>query len=483
MGSPTVFWFRQDLRLDDNAAFSAAIERGECVLPVYIWAPDEEGHWAPGGASRWWLYHALKDLDDQLVQLGSRLILRIASWKQGTEQVLLQICRETGADHVLWNRRYEPASIKRDTALKRNLGAQGLQVRSFNSSLLLEPTEIRNKSGKPFQVFTPFWKHCTSLEIAKPLGTDTRHLRNPQKWPASVKLSDLALLPSVRWDAGFYDFWGTPTRKDVMKRLAGFIRDDAESYPEARDIPSTDGTARLSPALHFGQIGPREAWHAFASALNLSAAFDTGIMRQLVWREFAHHLLFHFEETPMKPLRSDFELFPWDANERFLKAWQQGETGYPIVDAGMRQLWQTGWMHNRVRMIVGSLLVKHLLQHWLEGARWFWDTLVDADLANNTMGWQWIGGCGADAAPYFRIFNPITQGEKFDPDGSYVKQYLPELSKVPAKYVHKPWELGGLDLATAGLRLGSDYPVPVIEHSVGRARALKAFDALKAARA
>ncbi|MCB1097831.1 MAG: deoxyribodipyrimidine photo-lyase [Verrucomicrobiae bacterium] len=482
MGSPTIVWFRQDLRIHDNAALAFAIERGESVLPVYVWAPDEEGNWAPGGASRWWLHHALRDLDDQLGQLGSRLVIRCASGKNGTEQVLHQLCRETGADHVLWNRRYEPVAIERDTMLKAALRSQGLHARNFNSSLLFETTQVRNKSGKPFQVFTPFWKHCTALEVASPVRIYTHGLRRPKKWPASDSIADLALLPSIGWDAGFYDFWGTPTRNDVMNRLEGFIRDGASSYPEARDIPATDGTTRLAPALHFGQIGPREAWQAFAGARNHSPAFDSGIMRQLVWREFAHHLLFHFQETPLKPLRSDFEVFPWDADERYLKAWQRGETGYPIVDAGMRQLWQTGWMHNRVRMIVGSLLVKHLLQHWLEGARWFWDTLVDADLANNTMGWQWIGGCGADAAPYFRIFNPITQGEKFDPDGSYVKKYVPELRNLSAKYVHRPWDLGELDLAAAGLRLGKNYPVPVIEHGAGRARALKAFDTLKAAK-
>jgi deoxyribodipyrimidine photo-lyase len=483
----TIVWFRQDLRLQDNAAWTAAIERGQPVVPVYIWSPNEEGPWAPGEASRWWLHHALTDLDAQLQAIGSRLIIRIAESGDGkgtaTTGEVLALCSEATADAVFWNRRYEPLAIQRDSKVKAELRAQKIDAQSFNSSLLFDPTQVRNKAGKPFQVFTPFWKHSLTLNVAPPSKFSPDALSLPGTWPDSVALGKLALLSSIGWDTGFYSFWGDVTRTQVIARLGDFVHHNADAYPDARDIPAIDGTSRLAPALHFGQVGPREAWKKFASAGNHTPAFDTGIMRQLVWREFAHHLLYHFNETPMKPLRADFELFPWDANEQFLGAWQRGETGYPIVDAGMRQLWQTGWMHNRVRMIVGSLLVKHLLQHWIEGARWFWDTLVDADLANNTMGWQWIGGCGADAAPYFRIFNPITQGERFDPQGVYVKRYLPELHALPAKYVHKPWELGELDLEGAGVRLGKDYPSPVIAHSAGRARALQAFDTLKQARA
>lgn len=478
----TIVWFRQDLRLEDNEALAAAVEIGQPVLPVYIWSPSEEGEWAPGAASRWWLHHALADLDQQLRALGSRLSFFDADPEIGTEGELLRICKESNANTVFWNRRYEPAAIKRDTRIKAALRDSDLDARSFNSSLLFDPTELRNKSGKPFQVFTPFWKHCQTLEVESPPVFEPGSLASVKKWPSSVSLDDLSLLPTISWDAGFYDFWGTPNREKITLRLSEFISKEAEHYPENRDLPAVDGTSRLAPALHFGQVGPRELWKAFSDAQNRTQAFDSGIMRQLVWREFAHHLLFHFNETPLKPLRSDFELFPWEADDRFLRAWQKGETGYPIVDAGMRQLWQTGWMHNRVRMIVGSLLVKHLLQHWLDGARWFWDTLVDADLANNTMGWQWIGGCGADAAPYFRIFNPITQGEKFDPDGAYVREYLPELKDLPTRFIHKPWELGALDLAGANVKLDKDYPSPIIEHSAGRKRALKAFDTYKQSR-
>ena len=485
--APVLVWFRHDLRLDDHPALAAAIKTGQPIVPVYIWSPDEEGEWSPGGASRWWLHHALGDLREALEkQCGARLILRKAKGKGGTLSELKKLCNETGADAVFWNRRYEPAAIKRDSEIKSQLRSHGINARSENGSLLFEPTEVSNKSGAAYQVFTPFWKCCLTLDVAKPVQVDVQACR---PWGgsgdlASVSLEDLQMLPSIAWDGGFYDFWGKPSRQAAVGRLESFLDDGAIDYQDARDLPAMDGTTRLSPALHFGQIGPRELWHAFAkkeSALKGTEAdvLTKGIMRQLVWREFAHHLLYHFPETPKKPLRPEFELFPWEPDEIFLTKWQRGETGYPIVDAGMRQLWQTGWMHNRVRMIVGSLLVKHLLQHWIDGARWFWDTLVDADLANNTMGWQWIGGCGADAAPYFRIFNPITQGERFDPKGDYVKRYIPELAKLPAKYVHKPWELGELDLAAADVTLGKNYPLPVMDHSKGRQRALDAFDELK----
>jgi deoxyribodipyrimidine photo-lyase len=474
-----LIWFRQDLRLEDNAALALAIQEGAPVIPLFIFAPEEEFPWDPGGAARWWLHHALRDLDRQLRDKGSRLIVRRAGGDQGSLDVLQQVARETGAEAVFWNRRYEPGIIMRDAAVEKALCAQGLHVESANSSVLFESHQIENKSGKPFQVFTPMWRHYQKLEMPAVVKVPLSRLASPKKWPKSDSIESLALLPTISWDRGFADHWGTPSRKVCLRRFRKFIKSGAEAYPDQRDLPAEPGTTQLSPYLHFGQVGPRELWKAFAEAPNHSENFSTGVMRQLIWREFAHHLLFHFPHTPLKPLRPEYELFPWEPEEPFLVAWQRGETGYPIVDAGMRQLWQTGWMHNRVRMIVGSFLVKHLLQPWQDGAQWFWDTLVDADLANNTMGWQWIGGCGADAAPYFRIFNPITQGEKFDPRGAYVRRYLPELGKLPDAFVHKPWEMGDLELKGCGVVLGRDYPEPIIPHSEGRRRALDAFAELK----
>jgi deoxyribodipyrimidine photo-lyase len=474
-----IVWFRNDLRLEDNAALALALRQGAPVIPLYVPTPEEEFPWAPGGASRWWLHHALHDLDAQLRDRGSRLIVSRPGEARGSLDVLLKVAKETGAEAVFWNRRFEPGIIKRDAAIKKSLREQGLQVESANSAMLFEPHEIENKSGKPFQVFTPMWRHYQKLAMPAVVKVPLSHLSAPKKWPETDSIDSLALLPKISWDKGLAGHWGTPSRKICRSHLRKFIKSGAEEYLDRRDLPAEAGTTLLSAYLHFGQVGPREVWGTFAKAPNHSENFSTGVMRQLIWREFAHHLLFHFPHTPLKSLRPEFELFPWEPDEGFLKAWQRGETGYPIVDAGMRQLWQTGWMHNRVRMVVGSLLVKHLLQPWQDGAQWFWDTLVDADLANNTMGWQWIGGCGADAAPYFRIFNPITQGEKVDPEGAYVRHYLPELEKVPNAFVHKPWEMGELELKGCGVTLGRDYPEPIIPHAKGRQRALDAFAEFK----
>lgn len=476
---PTIVWFRNDLRLEDNAALALAIKRGLPVIPLYIFAPEEESPWSPGGAARWWQHHAIRDLDGQLRARGSRLIVRCPGEGQESLDVLQELAREAGVEAVFWNRCYEPAIIQRDAVIKKALCRQGLHVESANSAMLFEPHEIENKSGKPFQVFTPMWRHYRTLKMPGVVKTPLHSLVSSKEWPKTESIESLKLLPRSPWDKGLTDHWGNPSRKICRGHLRKFIQSRAEEYPSQRDLPAEPGTAQLSAYLHFGQVGPREVWRDFAEASNFSENFSTGIMRQLIWREFAHHLLFHFPHSPLKPLRPEYELFPWEPEERFLNAWKRGETGFPIVDAGMRQLWQTGWMHNRVRMIVGSFLVKHLLQPWQDGAQWFWDTLVDADLANNTMGWQWISGCGADAAPYFRIFNPIMQGEKFDPKGAYVRHYLPELEKLPNAFVHKPWEMGELGLKECGVVLGRDYPEPIIAHPNGRKRALDAFAELK----
>lgn len=471
----TIVWFRQDLRLQDNPALSAAIKRGQPVIPVFIWSPSEEGDWAPGAASRWWLHHALQDLQTLLHQVGSRLLIESA--KAGSSlETLRCLARKCGADHIYWNRRYEPASITRDQQASEALSREGFHTESFNSAMLLEPHDVKNKSGRPFRVFTPLWNTYRTRTIPDPVQVDLDALLAPNAWPKHPPLDLQSFLPPIRWNHSPATRFKTPTRADLLSRFNEFVQTRAAAYPATRDYPAMDGTSLLSPALHWGQIGPREVWKRLDRS---NPAIESGLMRQLIWREFSHHLLVHFPKTTHHPLRNEFLQFPWREDPELLQTWKQGETGYPIVDAGMRQLWQTGWMHNRVRMIVASLLVKHLLGHWLEGARWFWDTLVDADLANNTFGWQWIAGCGADAAPYFRIFNPIIQGERFDPSGTYVKTYLPELNQVPAKFIHRPWDLSDLELAGYGVKLGQNYPRPVIEHAQGRARALEAFQVNK----
>jgi deoxyribodipyrimidine photo-lyase len=494
-------WFRQDLRLADNAALAAALARGGPVVPVYILDVAGEGRWTLGGASRWWLHHSLASLDADLRRRGSRLVL--ARGDSGAE--LRRLVKATGAAAVYWNRRYEPVVRARDAELKGALVAEGLEAKSFNSALLFEPHTIQNKQGRPFQVFTPYWRHCCALPFPEPMKSETGAIPAPTTWPTAgggggsadgvVELAELGLLPKIPWDAGFSQMW-TPGEAGAWARLKRFLKDEREgvhAYDEARNLPDRDGTSGLSPHLHFGEIGPRQI-AAAVCALGKASGLDPAsngarvYLSEIGWREFAYHLLFHFEHTPERPLRADFERFPWakDVDGEKLRAWQRGRTGYPIVDAGMRQLWATGWMHNRVRMITASFLVKHLRLPWQAGAAWFWDTLVDADLASNTLGWQWSAGCGADAAPYFRIFAPVTQGEKFDGAGRYVRRWVPELAKLPDKFIHAPWTAPASVLEYAGVRLGSaaeggSYPRPVVDHATARAEALAAFKALRGA--
>lgn len=477
--SPTLLWFRQDLRLADNPALKAACERGAPVIPVFIWAPGEEGDWAPGGASRWWLHQSLAALDDDLRALGSRLILRSGS----TQQTLETLLKETGADAVLWNRRYEPAAITRDTTIKETLRARGVTADSFNAALLHEPWTIANQSKKPFQVFTPYWRHClTKADPSEPVPTP-KELPVPSRWPKSPALEALELEPKINWAAGMRTAWrpGAAGADDNLKR---FLDSAFDTYSETRNHPDVVGTSRLSPHLHFGEISPRQIWHGIRKMaekrrMPVAAWRNSQYVTELGWREFAHHLLFHFPHTPDAPLREEFAKFKWRTESAWLKAWTKGRTGYPIVDAGMRELWTTGWMHNRVRMIVASFLVKDLLIDWRDGARWFWDTLVDADLAANTLGWQWTAGCGADAAPFFRIFNPTTQGEKFDPAGNYVRRWCPELARLPDKWIHQPDKAPSEVLRAAGVTLGLSYPHPIINHSTAREVALQVYSGIK----
>jgi deoxyribodipyrimidine photo-lyase len=480
--TPTILWFRQDLRLADNAALAAAIARGGPVLPVYILDDAGESRWRPGGASRWWLHHSLEALGRSLEVRGSRLLLA----RGDSLAALRALASETGAGAVFWNRRYEPAGRARDTAVKTALRAGGLDARSHSSALLFEPHAVANKQGRPFQVFTPFWRHCLSLSVPMPVPAPDGKLPAPDRWPESRPLDALGLRPRVPWDAGLRSAW-TPGEAEAARRLREFLASRVDRYDTDRDLPAVDGVSGLSPHLHFGELGPRQVWQAARELGGDTGVFPTsrGVTRFLAeigWREFAHHLLYHFPETPERPLRAEFAAFQWapDPGGRRLAAWRKGGTGYPIVDAGMRQLWETGWMHNRVRMVAASFLVKHLRLPWTEGAAWFWDTLVDADLASNTLGWQWSAGCGADAAPYFRIFAPVLQGEKFDPEGVYVRRWVPELARMPRAWVHRPWEAPEAVRRSAGVALGETYPAPIVDHARARAEALEAFRSLRA---
>lgn len=440
----TLVWFRLDLRLSDNPALAAAALRSRRVVPVFIWAPEEEGEWPAGAASRWWLHQSLKSLDNSLRCHGLRLVLR----RGPSLHTLRSLIRECGADSVFWNRRYEPALRERDAIIEQSLLSEGTRVETFESALLCKPDEIKNTSGNPYLVFTPFWRACqTAIPGSLPMPTPKLE---KAKLPPSLALTELNLEPAIDWAGGIRSLW-QPGEASARKMLAQFLDQALEEYPTMRDYPAERGTSRLSPHLHFGEISPQRVWVECAKR---RGAASKAFLRQLGWREFAYYLLYHFPETTVKPLHPRFSRFPWRKDPKKLKAWQLGRTGYSIVDAGMRELWTTGWMHNRVRMIAGSFLVKDLLLPWTEGARWFWDTLVDADLANNTFGWQWIAGCGADAAPYFRIFNPEAQAKKFDPKGNYTSRWVPELN-LPK------------------------YATKIVDHARARERALDAFAAIR----
>ncbi len=479
MGAPpSLVWFRQDLRLDDNPALLSAVEQEGPVVPVYIWSPEEEGDWPPGAASRWWLHRSLQALDDSLRKAGIRLILR----KGKILDELRRLIRETGANAVFWNRRYEPEAIQRDTKIKATLDREGITVRSFNAALLFEPQTVLKDDGGPYRVFTPFWKACLSRpEPAEPIPAPTR-LPGISEWPESIDVDDLHLEPEIDWAVGLRETW-TPGEKGARDTLDRFLEEALLDYAHERERPDHRGTSRLSPYLHFGEISPRRAWHSVhrrvADEGQETSRGANAFLRELGWREFSYSMLFHFPHTVDAPLQEKFEAFPWRRDDKGLRAWQKGKTGYPLVDAGMRELWRIGWMHNRVRMVVASFLVKHLGIHWRTGAEWFWDTLVDADLANNTMGWQWTAGSGADAAPYFRIFNPTSQAKKFDPEGTYIGRWVPELKNLPVPQRVEPWGASEEVLGKAEVRLDETYPRPIVDHAEARDRALEAFKKIK----
>ncbi|MGK5594932.1 MAG: cryptochrome/photolyase family protein [Parachlamydiaceae bacterium] len=466
-------WFRQDLRLEDHEALWKAQEY-EQVIPLFI-LPKKEQPWAIGGASRWWLHYSLDHLCQRFQEVGLSLILRVGD----PLTILSDLVKETEAEAVFWHRRYEPSAIEEDRAIKTALEKQGIKVKSFKGRLLFEPWEVLNKQHKPFQVFTPFWNTCLAQHHRRqPLKvpTDLRPFKKPLK---TLNIKDLDLLPQIPWDTGLQKTW-QPGTTFALKKAHDFVDKYIHHYHETRDRPDLEnGVSHLSPYLHFGEISPLMLWHMVEKKCDTQEDGPYAFLRQLGWREFAYHLLYHFPFTPEAPLKEAFKAFSWVKRADWLKAWQKGQTGYPFVDAGMRELWTTGWMHNRVRLVVGSFLVKDLRLHWLEGEKWFWDTLVDADLANNCLGWQWVAGCGADAAPYFRIFNPVSQSEKFDPEGFYIRKWVPELAKLPTKWIHQPWEAPYDILASAGVKLGLDYPYPIVDHREARIEALEAFEQIK----
>ncbi|MGN2243290.1 cryptochrome/photolyase family protein [Frateuria sp. GZRR33] len=461
--------FRRDLRLADNPALSSACASHARVLPVYIHAPEEEGGYAPGAASRWWLHHSLAALGQRLRGRGAGLHLA----RGPTLDTLRGLISRTGAQAVYWNRQYEPASIARDTHLKAALQAQGVAVHTHNAALWSEPWTVATRQGDPYRVFTPYWRTLRpQLTAQAPLPEPAFH-----DWAAqddTLPLAAFDLLPNQPWDGGLAASW-RPGEAGAHELLDLFADDALADYARLRDLPARHGTSRLSPHLHFGEISPRQIHHELERR-NVDARRRADLepyLRELGWREFAHHLLFHFPHTTNENFNPRFDDRLWEPpDEPALERWRRGRTGIPLVDAGMRELWHTGWMHNRVRMIVASLLTKNLRQHWRHGANWFWDTLVDADLANNTMGWQWVAGCGADAAPYFRVFNPVTQAQRFDPEGEYLARWLPELAGAPPALRHEPWK-------DPALLRRSGYPAPMVDLGQSRQRALDAYQRVK----
>ena len=480
----TLLWFSRDLRLDDNPALGAAMARGEPIVPVFILDDADAGAWAAGGAAHWWLHGSLAALDGSLRHRGAPLILR----RGPAEGVIHQLLEQTGADAVYWNRRYELWAIARNAAIKTALRGRGIEARSFNAALLREPWAATKQDGTPYRVFTPFWRALQAAGVAEPAVAAPGHIPAPGVLPESEPLASWGLQPTAPdWAGGMRAMW-TPGEAGAQARLDEFAEASAFSYHDRRNTPGVDGTSRLSPHLHFGEIGPRQIWRTITARSSAQSGAETGgqmppgvatYLSEIAWREFSYHLLYYFPSLPEAPLRADFASFPWMEDSAGLSAWQRGQTGYPIIDAGMRELWHTGWMHNRVRMIVASFLIKDLLIDWRVGERWFWDTLVDADLASNAASWQWVAGCGADASPYFRVFNPALQSAKFDPEGGYIRRWVPEIGRLPNRLLHTPWQASPMELADAGIRLGQTYPAPIVDHDAARKRALAALGQIR----
>lgn len=467
-----IHWFRQDLRLADNPAFRAAASRGP-VLPIFILDDVNSGEHRLGSASRWWLHHSLQSLNRSL---DSKLVL----FSGDPIEILKALAAQYSVGAIYWNRCYEPWRIERDKKIKDCFQSTGIETTSFNGSLLWEPWQVLKDDGSPYKVFTPFYRRgClarSAPELPEPAPEKVELVSRVPDSGAVGSIEHLNLLPNIPWDKQLEPHWniGEP---GAHKKLNEFIAREIANYKKGRNFPAENAVSGLSPHIHFGELSPHQVWYA-AKRLPANDNLDC-FQSEMGWREFSYSLLYHFPEFPRKNLQPKFDRFPWQSNPNFLKAWQRGLTGYPLIDAGMRELWQTGYMHNRIRMVVGSFLVKNLLIHWHEGEKWFWDCLVDADLANNSAGWQWIAGCGADAAPYFRIFNPITQGEKFDPEGQYTRRFVPELQNIPNKYLFRPWEAPAEVLSEAGIRIGDNYPAPIVDVKASRQKALEAFASIK----
>jgi deoxyribodipyrimidine photo-lyase len=466
--APAIVWFRNDLRLRDNPALYFASKMKVPLILIYI-AEDHTVPWAMGEASRWWARQSLASLQNSLLkQYDATLVLR----KGDPLSHLCEIIAKTKAKHLFYNHVFEPYFLERDQIIEKNLLDLNVTPHAFNGSLLNHPWDYKNRSGQPWKVFTPFWKTLRTLEQREIIPT-------PSRFTAliltSQTLDELYPLPTPRWYLTLDKTW-QPGETGAKTNLNHFLKKGITHYIDGRDRPDLSHTSKLSPHLHFGEISPVQIWHAAMHVSMTTPKLSNQVekfLSELAWREFSYHLLYCFPSLPEKAFKPEFSHFPWKTNETLLKKWQTGQTGYPIVDAGMRELWHTGYMHNRVRMIAASFLVKHLLQPWQKGEAWFWNTLVDADLANNAASWQWVAGSGADAAPYFRIFNPILQGKKFDPEGDYVKRWVPELKHLPIEYLHMPWE------APVSLLASSDYPAPIIAHEKGRQHALAAYQSMR----
>ena len=468
-----IHWFRQDLRLSDNPALDSAAQY-ETLIPIYILDEVNSGEFKMGAASKWWLHQSLTKLNESL---DGKLLV----YQGNPHEILNKLIEEQEVSYVTWNRCYEPWRVDRDKEIKRNFEDKNVDVESFSASLLWEPWTISKDDGTPYRVFTPFYKKgCLNSEEPRlPAGkVDLSNLYSEDL--SSGSITDLNLLPTIKWYKSFEEEWN-PGEIGAEQNLNSFLDSGLLNYKEGRNFPSQEFVSRLSPHLHFGEISPNEVWYRAKTKEGISGIEKSlaHFHSELGWREFSYYLLYHFPDLPNNNFQEKFDIFPWQENEEFLALWQKGNTGYPIVDAGMRELWQTGYMHNRLRMIVGSFLVKNLLIDWRFGERWFWDCLVDADLASNSASWQWVAGSGADAAPYFRIFNPITQGLKFDPEGEYTKKYVPELRDLPNKYLFSPWEAPENILADAGIELGKNYPKPMVDLKLSRETALEAFATTK----
>jgi deoxyribodipyrimidine photo-lyase len=474
---PLIVWFRNDLRLTDLPALTAAAASGQPLLCCFVYDTQSAGLRSPGAASRWWLHHSLAALREQLRSLGGDLVVR-----QGASVAsLLQLATETDATGIVCTRAYEPAQVALETELAGGATAQGITCRRYPGQLLFEPESVATGQGTPFRVFTPFWKACRRQpEPGFPVAAPSALMFYAGAC-TTQSLSSLQLTPQApNWALGWEQLW-RPGTDGAQQRLADFLRETVQDYAAGRDFPGLGATSRLSAHLHFGEISPRSVWHAAQQQARerpeLLPQIDK-FLAELGWREFNHHLLFHYPHIASESFNPRFAGFPWQSQPQSLRSWQRGQTGYPIVDAGMRELWQTGVMHNRVRMIVASFLSKHLLINWREGEAWFWDTLVDADLANNVGGWQWVAGSGADASPYFRVFNPTLQSVKFDKAGDYLRRWVPELAQLPDKYLHEPAAAPPEVLQAAGVELGQTYPMPLVEHRFARQRALDAYAGL-----